>query len=153
MQNSKTFRILIHVKESRHITTNNAHHSGHAAWSSPELTTIESIKSIAVDESRAESTKVESIDRVDRQLPWIDRLARLDRFRGLVADRKCITAHVRASAAWTGTRDGTCRCMYRPSPRRHSCIVHACSMYRPPPCTATQHATHCRHVIMTGLSR
>ena len=30
-----------------------------------------------------EGSKVESIDRVDRQLSWIDRVARLDRFRGL----------------------------------------------------------------------
>jgi len=44
------------------------------------------IKSIVWRWSRVESTgqwKVESIDRVDRQLSWIDRVARLDRFRGL----------------------------------------------------------------------
>ena len=37
-------------------------------------------------ESR-EGSKVESINRVDRQLSWIDRVARLDRFRGLLSTR------------------------------------------------------------------
>ena len=47
---------------------------------------MKSIESITVGPSRAESkesAKVESIDRVGQKLPWIDRLARLDRFRGL----------------------------------------------------------------------
>jgi len=51
-----------------------------------KLSTKKSIESIAVDQNRVESTegsKVESIDRVDRQLSWIDRVARLDRFRSL----------------------------------------------------------------------
>jgi len=34
-----------------------------------------------------ESVKVESIDRVGQKLPWIDRLTRLDRFRGLFCCR------------------------------------------------------------------
>jgi len=47
---------------------------------------MKSIESITVGPSRAESkesAKVESIARVGQKLPWIDRLARLDRFRGL----------------------------------------------------------------------
>jgi len=47
---------------------------------------MKSIESITVGPSRAESkqsAKVESIDRVGQKWPWIDRLARLDRFRGL----------------------------------------------------------------------
>jgi len=47
---------------------------------------MKSIESITVGSSRAESkesAKVESIDRVGQKLPWIDRLTRLDRFRGL----------------------------------------------------------------------
>ena len=51
------------------------------------------IESIAVGPSRAESkesAKVESIDRVGQKLPWIDRLARLDRFRGLPFSWRCI---------------------------------------------------------------
>ena len=62
-------------------------HTIHATGSRAKLSTKKSIKSIAVDQSRVESSegpKVESIDRVDRQLSWIDRVARLHRFRGLV---------------------------------------------------------------------
>ena len=69
-----------------HKFTYNAHNSRNSA----KLSTIKSIKSIAVDQSRVESregSKVESIDRVDRQLSWIDRVARLDRFRGLPGNK------------------------------------------------------------------
>jgi len=59
---------------------------------------MKSTESITVAPSRAESkdsVKVESIDRVGQKLPWIDRLARLDRFWGLAtsyknANKKCI---------------------------------------------------------------
>jgi len=52
---------------------------------------MKSIESITFGPSRAESkesAKVESIDRVGQKLPWIDRLDRLDRFRGLDHSRR-----------------------------------------------------------------
>jgi len=69
-------------------TSSHTTHTIHATGSRAKLSTKKSIKSmIAVDQSRVESregSKVESIDRVDRQLSWIDRVAWLDRFRGLL---------------------------------------------------------------------
>ena len=61
-------------------------HTIHATVSRANLSTKKSSKSIATDQSRIDSregSKVESIDWVDRQLSWTDRVARLDRFRGL----------------------------------------------------------------------
>jgi len=67
---------------------------------------MKSIESITVCPSRAESKesgKVETIDRVGQKLPWIDRLARLDRFRGLHS------VHGRTAAAifWLAARAST----------------------------------------------
>ena len=56
-------------------------------------------------ESR-EGSKVESIDRVDRQLSWIDRVARLDRFRGLAAMRRWFRKGL--SLGWSAN-SRTCR--------------------------------------------
>ena len=63
-------------------TSSHTTHTIDATGSRAKLST----KTIAVDQRRVElreGSKVESIDRVDRQLSWIDRVARLDRFRGL----------------------------------------------------------------------
>ena len=67
-------------------TSSRTTHTIDATGSRAKLSTKKSIESVAVDQSRVESregSKVESIDRVDRQLSSIDRVARLDRFRGL----------------------------------------------------------------------
>ena len=74
------------TRQRNGFTSSHTTHTIHATGSRAKLSTKKSIKSIAVDQSRVESregSKVESIDRVDRQLSWIDRVARLYRFRGL----------------------------------------------------------------------
>jgi len=79
-------RLYMRARPRNGFTSSHTTHTIHATGSRAKLSTKKSIKSIAVDQSRVESrerSKVESIDRVDRQLSWIDRVARLDRFRGL----------------------------------------------------------------------
>ena len=63
-------------------TRSHTTHTIHATGSRAKLSTKKSIKSIAVDQSRVER-RVKY--RVDQQLSWIDRIARLDRFRGLMS--------------------------------------------------------------------
>jgi len=81
-------RLYMRTRPRNGFTSSHTTHPIHATGSiyRAKLSSKKSINSIAVDQSRVESregSKVESIDRVDRQLSWIDRVARLDRFRGL----------------------------------------------------------------------
>jgi len=79
-------RLYMRTRPRNGFTSSHTMHPIHATGSRAKLSTKKLIKSIAVDQSRVESregSKVKSIDWVDRQLYWIDRVARLDRFRGL----------------------------------------------------------------------